>query len=244
MKSYSDKWWDESRNPIRGCTKISPGCENCYACELMLKEGVNPHRITLNNDHLRIPQSWRKSRKIFLVSMSDMFHQAVPDEYIDLIFMHMKMNPHHKYLIITKRPLRMRDYCRKYYDQHGNFPRYVWLGVTAEDQQRADERIPILLDTISHNHFVSVEPLLEPLKLMFEANKRKLKWVVIGGEKILSRQNIENIRKMDADWAREIRDQCAANNVEFFMKQMNITPYKKDEIPPDLYIKQFPQGLR
>ena len=239
MKIYTTKWWDESRNPIRGCTKISPGCDNCYACELMLKDGVNPHEVTLNKDHLTIPQSWRKSKKIFVVSMADMFHRAVPDEYIDLIFMHMHMNPHHKYLIVTKRPQRMRDYCKKHYEKHGNFPKSVWLGVTAEDQQRADERIPILLDTISYNHFVSVEPMLEPVKLIFEA-KRKLKWVVCGGEKINDPIRKHEARVMEPDWARDVRDQCAAHNVEFFMKQMtNLEP-----IPTDLNIKQFPQELR
>lgn len=234
MKIYNEKWWDVSRNPIRGCTKVSPGCFNCYAYDLLKKDGVNPHEITLNKEHLSIPQSWKKSRKVFMVSMSDMFHQYVPEEYIDLIFMHMKMNPHHKYLILTKRPLRMREYCLKYYDKHRNFPKCIWLGITAEDQKRADERVPILLDTISYNHFISVEPMLEPVKLIFET-KRKIKWVVVGGEKAGN-----DARYMQPDWARSVRDQCVANEVPFFMKQMT----NRAAIPSDLNIRQFPTGLR
>ncbi len=234
MKKYEDKWWDISRNPIKGCTKISPGCMNCYACALMQKDGIDPHTITFNESHLVIPQNWIKSKKIFMVSMSDMFHDHVPDNYIDRIFASMRQSPHHKYLIVTKRPHRMQHYCKSYYDKHSTFPKSVWLGVTAEDQQRADERIPILLETIAHNHFVSVEPLLEPVKLVFEA-KRKLKWIIVGGEKAGSRA-----RFMDPDWARDIRDQCTANEVPFFMKQMT----NKSPIPEDLNIKQFPSNLR
>lgn len=241
MKTYADKWWDTSLNPIKGCKKISPGCLNCYACEILRdKEKVNPHQITFNEDHLSIPQSWKKSKNVFMVSMSDMFHDHVPDDYIDRIFSSMKMNPHHNYLIVTKRPLRMRDYCIKYYEKHGNFLKSVWLGVTAEDQQRADERIPILLDTIAYHHFVSVEPLLEPVKLIFEANRRKLKWVICGGEKINDHQKKHKARIMDPLWTRYVRDQCIANAVPFFMKQMT----NKKSIPGDLNIKEFPFELR
>lgn len=239
MKNYEEKWWDESRNPIRGCTKISPGCFNCYACELLKKDGVNPHEITFNEDHIIIPQSWRKSRKVFMVSMSDPFHDHVPDSYIDRIFSSMKVNPHHKFLIVTKRPIRMRDYCRSYYEKHGNFPKCIWLGVTAEDQQRADERIPILLDTIAYHHFISVEPMLEPVKLIFES-KRRLKWVICGGEKINDPRDKHKARLMHPDWARSIRDQCIANGVSFFMKQMT----NRAAIHDDLNIKQFPLELR
>lgn len=239
MKNYGEKWWDESRNPIKGCTKISPGCKHCYACDLLKKDGVDPHQITLNHDHLTIPQSWKKSKKVFLCSMSDIYHNHVPDNYIDRIFSSIKVNPHHKYLIVTKRPQRMRDYCRKYYETHGNFPKSVWLGVTAEDQQRADERIPILLDTIAYHHFVSVEPMLEPVKLLFE-KKRKLKWVIVGGEKINDPKNKHKARIMEPDWARSVRDQCMVHSVPFFMKQMT----NRACIPSDLNIKQFPLGLR
>jgi len=240
--TYENKWWDESLNPIRGCSKISPGCNNCYAYEMILRGGQNPHRIIFNGDHLTKQQKWKKSRKIFNVSMSDMFHQAVPFEYIDLIFFNMRINPQHTYFILTKRPDRMREYCKKYYQKHNNFPKCVWLGVTAEDQQRANERVPILLDTIAYNHFVSVEPMLEPVKLLFEA-KRKLKWVICGGEKILNPIHKNKIRIIDPAWARNLRAQCSAHNVPFFMKQMNIFPDRSIDIPPDLYLKQFPISL-
>lgn len=240
MTIYDEQWWDESRNPIKGCTKISPACLNCYACDLLLKDGMNPYQVTFNEKHLIIPQKWKKGMIIFMVNMGDMFHVDVPDQYINRIFDSMRINFHHNFFILTKRPLRMRDYCRNYYERFKNFPKNVWLGVTAEDQQRADERIPVLLDTIAYNHFVSVEPLLEPVKLIFNNGKRKLKWIITGGENILNPMNKHKARFMNPDWTRDIRDQCAAHRVPLFMKQMT----NRAPIPSDLNVKQFPQGLR
>lgn len=228
------EWCDESRNSIKGCTKISPGCNNCYACELIKKDGGEPHKITFHEDKLQIPQSWKKSKIIFMNSMSDIFHHHVPDEWIDRIFNGMHESPHHHYMILTKRPERMQSYCKTYYEKYNRFPKSLWLGVTAEDQQRANERVPLLLDTIAYHHFVSVEPMLEPIKLTF-SGKYKLDWTIVGGER-----SWNNARFMNPDWPRDIRDQCKINNVPFFMKQMtNDAP-----IPVDLDIKEFPSSLK
>lgn len=114
IMSTKIEWCDETRNPIRGCTKISPGCQNCYACELIKKDGKDPHIVTFHENMLEISQSWRKSKIIFMVSMGDIFHSHVPDEWIDRIFNSINQAPHHKYLIITKRPERMLLYCKRY----------------------------------------------------------------------------------------------------------------------------------
>lgn len=227
-------WCDETCNPIKGCTHISPGCQNCYARELLKKDGLDPSQIAFHEDKLGVPQSWRKSKRIFMVSMGDIFHKLVPDIWIDRIFRSMNQVPHHKYLIITKRPERMLQYCRNYVMKHNLFPKWVWLGVTAEDQQRADERLPLLLETPAYHHFVSVEPMLEPIKLTF-SGRYKLDWAIVGGEKAGNRA-----RYMHADWARDVRDQCNAIGVPFFMKQMT----NEAPIPVDLDIKQFPIELK
>ena len=229
------EWCDYSLNPIKGCTKISPGCDNCYAHTMLEKDGKNPFKVTLYEDKLQVPQSWRKSRIIFMVSMADIFHRSVPDAYIDRIFNAMSVARHHKYMILTKRPQRMYEYCMNYVKTHNRtFPKWVWLGVTAEDQKRADERLPILLNTPAHHHFVSVEPMLEPVKLTFSV-KQTLKWLILGGEKAGSRA-----RYMEPDWARDVRDQCIATGTPFFFKQMTNKAY----IPADLNINQFPIGLK
>jgi protein gp37 len=228
------EWCDETINPVTGCTRISPACDNCYAIEMMKKDGKNPHQISFKNDQLKKLQKWRKSKVIFVVSMGDIFHQNVSDEYIDLIFAFMNRSPHHKYLILTKRAERMLFYCQKYCKKHNRFPRWVWLGVTAEDQLRADYRLSLLLQTPAYHHFVSVEPMLGPIKLPF-GGKYPLDWVIVGGEKAGNKA-----RLMHPDWARDVRDQCNVNDVPFFLKQMT----NELAVPADLNIKQFPQGLR
>jgi len=230
-----DKWWDKSLNPCKGCTKVSPACDNCYACELIKKDGGNPHKVTFYENKIQIPLSWRKPCIIFMVSMGDIFHRDVPDEYIDRIFNSMSYQRHHRYMILTKRPERMHQYCKNYVQTHnGIFPSWVWIGVTAENQQMADYRLPILLNTPAHHHFVSVEPLLEPVKLNF-TEKYKLQWTIVGGEKAGNKA-----RFMDSFWARDIRDQCALNGVPFFFKQMT----NKGPVPADLQIQQYPISLK
>ena len=228
------KWWNKSINSVKGCNKISPGCLNCYACEILRnKDGVDPYKVTFHEDKLPIPK-WNKSYIVFMVSMSDLFNHQIPDSWIDKVFAEMNQAPHHKYVIITKRVKRMNEYCTNYYNKYKTFPKSVWLGCTAEDQERADERLPVLLNTPAYHHIVSVEPMLEPIKLTF-SGKYKLQWVINGGERTRN-----NARVMEAEWARDIRNQCAVNNIPYFCKQMT----NNADIPQDLQIQQYPMSMR
>lgn len=169
------EWAESSWNPITGCTKISPGCRNCYA-ERMARRlagrcgypANNPFKVTLHPDRLEEPLKWKKPRRVFVCSMGDLFHEDVPDEFISSIFAIMWQADWHTFLILTKRPERMREFICEYLPQFisGEISSpHIWLGVTAENQQRADERIPLLLQTPAAVRFVSVEPLLGPLDL-------------------------------------------------------------------------------
>jgi len=166
------EWADESWNPVTGCTKISEGCKNCYA-ERMAKRlagrfgySVNePFRVTWHEDKLQKPFNWRKPRRVFVCSMGDLFHPDVETYWIKRVFWMMMStsNTHHVFLVLTKRPQRMRYILRvelAYDWDRGNPPSNIWLGVSVENQKRADERIPILLDIPAAVRFVSCEPLL------------------------------------------------------------------------------------
>jgi protein gp37 len=180
-------------NPVTGCTKISPGCQNCYA-ERMAKrlrgrcgyDTEKPFKVTLHPDRLEEPLHWRKPSTVFVCSMGDLFHEDVPFDYIDRVFKRINGSPQHDFLILTKRPERMREYfarsmkflcaacqgtgcsyCLDHGYQNWEMKPYsnVWLGVTAENQEMADERIPILLQIPAAVRFVSVEPMLGPINL-------------------------------------------------------------------------------
>lgn len=227
-------------NPVTGCTKISEGCQNCYA-ERMSKRlagrcgypADNPFKVTLHSDRLNQPLQWKKPRRIFVCSMGDLFHPDVPYSFIDEIFnvMFEAGGDKHIYLILTKRPERMRKYIQTYEDWDYSETPHIWLGVTAENQQRADERIPILLQTPAAVRFVSVEPMLGPVDLEAAcwgegkkrppidiqarqiANPIALDWIICGGE------TGPKARPMHPDWARSLRDQCKNAGVPFFFKQ-------------------------
>lgn len=254
------EWLDggASWNPITGCTPISEGCVNCYAktmAETRLRgmfgyDKEDPFKVTYHEDKLDQPLKWKKSRKIFVCSMGDLFHDAVKDWQIVEVFNAIGMAQQHTFLILTKRPRRAKHFME--YFNHEN----VWLGVTAENQRTADERIPILLGTPAAKRFVSVEPMLEQVDLNLLRNDRSkyvvnkvnhypgyectghlsfVDWVICGAE------TGQNARPMDLKWARDLRDQCAEANVPFFFKKAgpNNTP-----IPDDLMIREYPkEGL-
>ncbi len=236
------EWCDETLNPITGCTPISPGCQNCYAKTMIETRFTNspgydkndPFKVTFHPERLNSLLNRSKPQRIFMVSMGDMFHKDVPDAWINKIFQAMILASQHQYLILTKRPERMYSYCSNFYERHKIFPKSVWIGVTAEDQQRADERLPLLLKTPAYHHFVSVEPMLGPVQLTFNG-RYKLDWVIVGGEK-----SRENARYMNPDWARNVREQCVTNQTAFFFKQMT----NKALTPLDLMIQEFPVGLK
>ncbi|MEM7737642.1 MAG: phage Gp37/Gp68 family protein [Deinococcota bacterium] len=217
--STSIEWTDETWNPVVGCTKVSQGCKNCYAKTLhdkrhkayldgkqMPKQYAEPFEtIQLKPERLEQPLHWRNPRKIFVNSVSDLFHEQVPFEFIDRVFAIMAATPKHTYQILTKRPERMHLYLRNLYKKP--LPN-VWLGTSVENQDvihRIDElrQVPAVL------RFLSCEPLLGPLEL----DLHDIHWVIVGGE------SGKDARPMHPDWARAIRDQCIEADVPFFFKQ-------------------------
>ncbi len=234
--SYCDETW----NPVTGCTKHSPGCANCYAAQMAprLKNrfgyGEDPFQITFHEYRLEIPYSWKSRKVVFICSMGDLFHKDVLDKWIDMVMEVVRTAVQHQFLIFTKRAQRMHDYMMAYVEREGAMPRNAWLGVSVEDQKRADERLPLLLETPAAHRFLSVEPLLEHVNLSLATGISTIDWVITGGES--GRQ----ARFMEADWARAIRDQCQENGVPFYMKQMS----RKEAIPIDLDIQQLPIGMK
>jgi protein gp37 len=290
------EWTDATWNVVNGCSVLSPGCTNCYAMRLAgTRMRQHPSRqgltvpskagpvwngtVRFNDKVLLDPLKWKRPRKIFVCAHGDLFHENVPDDWIDKVFAVMALCPQHVFQVLTKRPERMREYLTGG-DRAGNVPAArigghttnftrnggwkpirlplpnVWLGVSVEDQARADERIPLLLATPAKARWLSCEPLLGPVKLPrvnFHCDlcggtgmlarwpkgrchhcngrgdipaistdpkfgtpatpMRRIDWVVAGGE------SGPGARPMHPDWARSLRDQCAAANVPFLFKQ-------------------------
>ena len=235
-------WTDATWSPVSGCSKISAGCKFCYASRMVKRfPDVYPNGfdVHLRTEWLEKPLRWRKPRRVFVCSMSDLFHEDVPDRYIDKVFAVMAIASQHVYQCLTKRPERMRAYTEALYDgkrfvydeavklQDGvfgglsarhaieaGFPN-VWLGVSVENRRAADERIPLLVNTQTAVRWLSCEPLLGPLELKYWLHQ--ISWCVVGGE------SGPGARPMDLDWARDLRDQCAKTGVPFFFKQVGGT---------------------
>jgi protein gp37 len=240
------EWADEVWNPVTGCTKISEGCKNCYA-ERMSKRlagrfgypAEEPFRVTVHRDRLEQPLRWRKPRRVFVDSMGDLFHEDVPEEFVYDVWRYMAGIPRHTFLLPTKRVHRMKEFVDWWYlSNHESDPwPNIWLDVSVENQPRADERIPLLLQTPAARRFVSLEPLLGPVFLGWwlpggkdRLDLPNLDWVICGAE------TGPGAREMNPDWARDIRDQCKAAGVPFFMKAMS----GGAPIPDDLNIQEFP----
>ncbi len=235
MGDTSIEWTDKTWNPVTGCTKVSEGCRHCYAERLFPK--VYPGRkftdVQLHPDRLDHPRKWRKPCMVFVNSMSDLFHQDIPGEFLDDVFSVMCSQKRHTFQVLTKRPDRMADYILNGFGE--KYPN-VWLGTSVENQKAWDERYPYMLRISANVRFVSYEPALGPINfgLLRSPTEGTLKpyvdWIICGGE------SGPKARPMDPDWARSVRDQCAAAGVPFFMKQMS----KKAPIPEDLAIRQWP----
>lgn len=302
------EWTNATWNPIVGCDIVSPGCTNCYAMKMAARiETMRPShytgttkkvngnavwtgKVALAPDHiLTAPLRWKKPRKIFVNSMGDLFHEAIPDADIDRAFAVMALSPQHTFQVLTKRAERMRDYCCALHEgerslltagkeidgQMGAIRAQgallegdpddvrscplpnVWLGVSCERQQEADERIPLLLATPAAIRFISAEPLLGAINLIglktsgnetwdalrgnrtpmtngsFDAHfhaPAKLDWVIVGGE------SGPHYRAMEEAWAANIIEQCLTAGVAPFMKQMA----GKTPIPSRLMVRLFP----
>lgn len=259
----SIEWTDRTWNPITGCTKVSPGCANCYAERITERfHGAGSFaEVVLHPERLHQPLHWKEPSRIFVNSMSDLFHEDVPSEFIGHVFAVMALARKHTFQILTKRPERMRREIRSLEnvaleaDCTWPIPN-VFLGVSVENQHFADERIPILLETPAAVRFISAEPLLGAVDLRNSRGKdfcqqwrtssgvvipRAINWVICGGE------SGPGARPMDIAWARSLRDQCKAAGVAFFMKQLGGASDKRSrlgDLPEDLRIREWPAVQR
>ncbi|WP_261665249.1 DUF5131 family protein [Deinococcus sp. Marseille-Q6407] len=200
------EWTDKTWNPTTGCNKVSPGCKHCYAEEITRRfKGTFPNgfAFTLHEDRLQQPRSWKKPSRIFVNSMSDLFHEQMPLSYLQQIFEVMADCPQHIFQVLTKRAERMQELA-PYLD----WPDNVWMGVSVETQKYV-HRVDALRTVPCSVRFLSCEPLLGPLDLNLEG----IHWVITGGESGAKH------RPIDPDWVRSIRDQCLSADVAFFHKQ-------------------------
>jgi protein gp37 len=205
------EWTDATWNPVRGCTKISPGCKNCYAERFAERfRGVKGHPFEQGFD-LRLvpgkigePLRWKTPQRIFVNSMSDLFHDKVPLEYIKDVFDVMNRADWHQYQVLTKRAERLEELSREL-----PWAPHIWMGVSVENKDYL-WRIDHLRRTKAHIKFLSIEPLIGPLG---KINLRGIDWVIAGGE------SGPHARPMDAAWVRDVRDQCVRAGVSFFFKQ-------------------------
>ena len=302
------EWAQATWNPLVGCTHVSAGCDHCYAAreasgrlsglpayQGLAVAGRFTGEVRLLHEKLDQPIRWRKPRRVFVNSMSDLFHDGVPDEYIAKVFAIMARAHWHQYQVLTKRPGRMSsllggdqwpyllaDAMDKFSRDRGEdigvrlmyrtqltggsmLPlRNVWLGTSVEDQKWANVRIPQLLRTPAAVRFLSMEPLLSAVDLgpwlavdraapVVGLGSRGIDWVIVGGE------SGPGARPMHPDWARDLRDQCLAARVPFFMKQLGAfqrAPNGRDFIragghngdpagwPEDLRVRQYPNDTR
>jgi len=205
------EWTETTWNPVTGCTKISYGCKNCYA-ERMSKRlqamGMAKYRngfqLTLHEESLNLPFHWKEPRLIFVNSMSDLFHQSVPTNFIIKVFDVMNQVPRHTFQLLTKRPSRVWQLNKKL-----KWTPNIWMGTSIEMEHWL-HRLDALKKTDAYIKFLSLEPLLGPLpNLPLEG----IDWVIVGGE------SGPGARTMEIDWVRDIRDNCATSQVPFFFKQ-------------------------
>ncbi|HML73961.1 MAG TPA: phage Gp37/Gp68 family protein, partial [Anaerohalosphaeraceae bacterium] len=206
----SIEWTECTWNPVSGCTKISPGCANCYA-ERMAKRLQamgqyryrNGFKVTLHSEAIKEPHQWKKPRVVFVNSMSDLFHEDIPAKYIQSIFEVMNNTPRHTYQILTKRSERLAELAPIL-----NWSENIWMGVTVENN-RYLHRVDHLRQVDAHIRFLSLEPLLGPLD---ELNLHGINWVIVGGE------SGPNARPIKEEWILTIKNKCVFSDVPFFFK--------------------------
>ncbi|WP_348678746.1 phage Gp37/Gp68 family protein [Flavobacterium coralii] len=211
MAQSSIEWTEMTWNPTTGCSKISAGCKFCYA-EIMSKRlkamGVEKYKdnfeVRIHPESLKIPYTWKSSKVVFVNSMSDLFHEKIPLEYIQQVFKVMNDNPQHVFQVLTKRAERLLELHRKLIWTHN-----IWMGVSVENDN-VRNRVDYLRQTNARVKFLSLEPLLGPLKNL---NLENIDWVIVGGE------SGHRPRKMSSDWVLEIHQQCLEKKVAFFFKQ-------------------------
>ena len=272
-KNSAISWTNATWNPIRGCTMVSPGCVNCYAMAVAARfSGLDPrtgkplpyyglakmtesgprwtNQVRLVPEHLRDPIKWKKPLRIFVNSMSDLFHEKLEFPLIDDIFDVMIQAPWHTYQILTKRAERMLEY----FDSTGNRAEYlvkhpgIWMGVSVEDQDAA-HRLDPLVQIPAGVRWVSAEPLIGPLDMgPWYGKGRGIGWVVVGGE------SGAGARPMKREWATSIREDCKKRKIPYFFKQKGIWLAKElgckdrkgadyDEFPEDLKTQEYPAAV-
>jgi protein gp37 len=211
----SIEWTDATWNPVTGCTKISAGCDRCYAERMSERfRGTRGHPfedgfdLTIRPERLDQPFRWRRPRMIFVNSMSDLFHKDLPKEFIAHVCDVMERAHWHTFQILTKRSSLMRDFLRSRY-RYARGPLHMWFGVSVEDGSKKS-RIRHLQDAPAGVRFLSIEPLLGPTGRLDLAG---INWVIVGGE------SGPGARPMRIEWVREVRNQCEASGVPFFFKQ-------------------------
>ncbi|MCB9421408.1 MAG: phage Gp37/Gp68 family protein [Ardenticatenaceae bacterium] len=219
MATTKIEWAESTWNPITGCTKISPGCKNCYAERMALRlqamgqaNYANGFELTLHEHMLERPLQWKKPQLIFVNSMSDLFHKDVPAEYIHRVFDVMARASWHNFQVLTKRAERLAELSAEI-----DWPDNVWMGVSVESQKYT-YRIDHLRQTGAKIKFLSLEPLLGPLQ---QLNLEGIDWAIVGGE------SGPRARPIKREWVIGIRDQCLSANVPFFFKQWGGTNKKK-----------------
>jgi len=231
------EWTESTWNPVTGCTKISAGCLNCYA-ERMAKRlkaigndnYKNGFQVTLHPDILERPLSWKTPQTIFVNSMSDLFHEDIPEDFIVSIFDIMKRASWHRFQILTKRSQRLMEMSARL-----NWPDNVWMGVTVERNDYTF-RIDHLRQTHAAIKFLSLEPLLSGIPDM---NLTDIDWVIAGGE------SGPNARPVSVEWVRDIRNQCIAANVPFFFKQWGgVNKKKSGRLLDNCTWSQMPKEFR
>lgn len=209
------EWTDATWNPVTGCTKIGPGCDNCYAHRFAERwRGIEGHPYEQGFDlrlwpsRLAQPYQWKRPRMIFVNSMSDLFHKKVAREFVDQVFDTMEGADWHVYQVLTKRSSLMRQYVQRRYEGRV-VPSHIWLGVSVEDSAHA-RRIEHLRQVNSNARFISFEPLIGAIG---DVDLSGIAWAIVGGE------SGPRARPMAASWAIDLRDQCEAADVAFFFKQ-------------------------
>jgi protein gp37 len=246
------EWCDASWNPVMGCTPVSPGCLNCYAARLAARfakeggiyDGLAVHRggrsvfttkIRYNAARLADPLRWKKPKRIFVNSMSDLFHEDVDFGFVDCVFGAMQLAQRHTYLILTKRPERMLEYMRQASkDAIGAVarrmnddvptdwaswpPANVWMGTSVENQDAAYERLPSLQLLKGWRRFVSFEPLIGPVQISSFAPREWLDWAIIGGE------TGPGARPCQLDWMAGLIGDCRISGIPVFVKQLGANP--------------------
>jgi protein gp37 len=238
-------WTDATLNPTTGCQQVSPGCDACYARTLVntrlsknpksIRFGTAFEQVMLHPERLATVLQWKRPRRIFMNSLSDLFHKDVPDDFIAKVFVTMVQADWHTFQVLTKRPERMRRWVAKWYQDQGIRPAMnIQLGVSIENADYA-WRADMLRETPAAVRVISFEPLLGSVA---NVSLSEVSWAICGGE------SGRDYRPMKIAWAQEVHDRCRAEGVAFFMKQdSGIKAGQRGRIPDDLWVQQFPVPL-